>query len=138
MRKIFLILLLLPLASFSQNRIYHFEPEVVEIIGTLEIQTFAGPPNYENISQGDRIEKGWYLRLNEAITVEESKNDVDPNAETEKNVRIMQLAIGNDGIWKKLVIGKKIKAKGHFYHKLTGHHHSRILLWVDEVAAVIE
>ena len=117
------------------NPVFHYEPENVKLSGTVEQQTFPGLPNYENIKTGDEAEKGWYLRLDRPIDVVASKKDVDPNAETEKDVKVMHLAFNPDAsgavVMKK--VGEKVILSGHLIHRISGHQHSRVLMWVDEV-----
>lgn len=117
----------------AESSKYHYEPERVSLFGTIERQTFPGRPGYESIKKGDEIERGWYLRLTKPIDVEETKNDADPNSSTERSVRILQLT------WKSAQVedvirasnGKIVKLSGHLFHALSGHHHARVLLWID-------
>ncbi len=118
---------------FAKNKTYHYEPESVELVGIIDRQTFAGPPNYESIKQGDLIETGRYLRLEEPIDIEASNKDQIVNSENEKNVKIIQLTFMDDDLWNKLKPGKRLKIKGSLFHAFTGHHHARVLLSVDLV-----
>ncbi len=117
--------------------ILHYDPETVELSGKIEQQAFPGSPNYESIPEGDQVEKGWYLRLDRPIDVVETKNDApSPSSETERNVKIMHLAWGeNPGLRSKIKDVTKSKCevhlKGHLFHRWSGHHHSRVLMWVD-------
>ncbi len=115
----------------------HFESENIELDGTLERQTFPGKPNYESIKNGDEIERGWYLRLNTPIDVIPAKSsNSQNNLEFEKNVRIMQLVVMKDNeqeILKNLPNGSRITVRGAPFHRLTGHHHSRVLFEVHEL-----
>ncbi len=140
MTQIYLITLLFSLIEnplLAKNPIYHFEqvkPEITALAGTLEKQTFPGLPGYESIKNGDHPEKGWYLRLIRPIDVEASKSDTDPNSSTEKNIKIVQLANCYTSPEKKLLREKKnVWVKGYFFHALTGHHHSRVLFWVEKM-----
>ncbi len=36
---------------------------LIQLRGTLSYHTFAGPPNYESITQGDMSEPAWILKL---------------------------------------------------------------------------
>jgi hypothetical protein len=128
--------------AYSANPVLYYEPTIVELIGSIEQQTFPGPPNYESIVAGDRIEKGWYLKLSSPVDVEKTKND-DPstNSETERNVKIMQLTWHRSPEFKEKIraatkSGKKMCIKGHLFHRLTGHHHSRVLMWVDSLEEI--
>lgn len=134
----FLITATLAHAVNSQKRIIvHYEPEVVELRGTLEIQTFPGPPNYESIKDGDKTETSWYLRLPNTIDVLPTDPKSLNNSEVERNVKILQLAIGfNNSVWRKLDFiskGTSASVRGTLYHRSNGHHHSRVLLSVDQL-----
>lgn len=146
MKILFVILILIVNISlaYGANPILHYEPAIVELAGTIEQQTFPGPPNYESIAEGDKIEKGWYLRLFEPVDIVETKND-DPsaNSETERNVKIMHLTWHRSPKLKEAIRSvtktktkRKVRLKGHLFHRLTGHHHSRVLMWVDQLEEI--
>jgi hypothetical protein len=121
--------------------VYRYEPATTVLVGKIEQQTFPGPPGFESIQQGDEPEKGWYLRLDQFINVKASKEDVDPNSEDESHVQILQLAFDPEkATGKTIALEAKrhshVMLKGHLFHSLTGHHHSRVLLWVDEALEV--
>ncbi|MBI2605897.1 MAG: DUF4431 domain-containing protein [Deltaproteobacteria bacterium] len=121
----------------SPRQALAYEPAEVELTGTIETQTFPGPPNWESVANGDEIERGWYLRLDRQIDVGPRLDSNTANTESEKNVRILQIAVGNDSIWKELRDGRRCKLKGTLFHRLTGHHHSRVLIHADSFVAVI-
>jgi hypothetical protein len=110
----------------------------VDLIGTLDLQTFPGPPSYESIKSGDEVERYFYLRLAIPINVlpNLTRNDIQ-NAVEEKNVRTIQLSIGDDeNLWEKIRrMGKgvNVKIKGNLFHRFTGHHHSRVLMVVKAI-----
>lgn len=134
-----ILTLFLPTSLWAENRVYHYEPENVELIGTVEEQTFPGRPGYESIKNGDEIERGWYFRLLSPIDVELSKNDGDHNSKAESNVKILQLAwFPNKVVGAALpnLVGKKVELKGQLFHAFTAHHHARILMRVEVVEVV--
>lgn len=134
---IFCILLGLPLWSSAKNIQVKYEPNIVEIKGKLEIQTFPGLPNYESIASGDQAEKGFYVRLDHPIDVIGDKNDSGDNAQTELQVKVLQLATSHDdGTWDqihKAGVGAHVTITGVLFHRLSGHNHSRVLLSVTRV-----
>lgn len=73
----------------------------MELAGTLDLQTFPGPPNYESIATGDEMERHFYLKLDVPVDVVPGKDDHVDNPELEKNVKIVQLAINgeDDALW---------------------------------------
>lgn len=117
----------------AESNNLHYEPEKVTLTGTIERQTFPGRPGYESIKNGDEIERGWYLRISTPRNVEKRSQDSDPNTETEHNVEVLQLAWESEGVEKIIVrsVGKLVSLSGHLFHASNGHHHSRVLMWVD-------
>lgn len=106
----------------------------MELIGTLDVQTFPGSPNYDSIKDGDEIETHFYLKLGTPVDVlPTGKHPGVQDPEEERDVTIVQLAIDaeNEALWTRLRrIGKggRVKATGTLLHRFTGHHHSRVLL----------
>lgn len=128
---IWMVFVLISPFSFAVNKIVHYEPEVVKLEGIVETQTFPGRPNYESIKNGDEIEEGLYLRLNQSINVLVMPND-NVN-EVENNVKIIQIVDRNDADWQKLKKGGRFRITGMLFHRLTGHHHSRVLIDVQQI-----
>lgn len=121
-------------SAVAKSAVYHYDPEKVELRGKIEMQSFAGRPGYESVKNGDEIERGWYLKLNQPIDVEVRKDTVDPNASSEKDVKVLQLAINYRTVAKnELAVGKEVLVSGHLFHAFTGHHHARVLLSVDRI-----
>ncbi len=134
----FLLLFLFSCASLAANQVLTYGPSVVELKGTLDLQTFPGPPNYESIAGGDRIERHFYLKLNRPIDVlpKTGENSGVENAEEERNVKIIQLSISEERLWsrfRKLGEGGSVKLRGTLFHRFTGHHHSRVLMVVTDM-----
>lgn len=133
MKFIYIFLLLASGVSFSKNQELTYDPSVVQLTGTLDLQTFPGPPNYENIKSGDEIEKHFYIQLDHPIDIIPKGNHPEvENAEKELNVKTIQLSIGADEeLWmhfRKLAKNAHVKLTGKLFHRFTGHHHSRVLL----------
>ena len=138
MRLMVLISILVGCPAFCrttvQEKILRFDPATVELIGTVETQTFPGPPSYESIDRGDEIERGWYLRLKEAVTVEANSPTTDLGWKTEKHVRVLHMAVDWQRIpEKRLAVGKVVRVKGKLFNRQNGHHHSRVLIDVGEL-----
>lgn len=113
----------------------NYEPRTAELRGTIELQTFPGRPGYESIQNGDEVERGWYLRLKQPIEVQKNDKDTDPNASTEKNVRILQLAMKDDISAGQIPLKKEVCVSGHLFHAISGHHHTRVLIDVQRIGA---
>ncbi len=122
----------------------NYEPKVVTLTGTIVPQTFAGPPNYESVSKGDKAEKEWVLHLQQPIEL-----DAEADNDAEKNVKMIQLVMGystNQDAdpsaiaktqyknWKPLTQkGVTVLATGTLFHSMTGHHHTKVLMNVHEL-----
>ena len=129
-----LYLVLFSLWASAANRQTTYEPSVVTLEGLLDLQTFPGPPNFEDISSGDKIERHFYLKLNAPIDViPKGPHPGVDNPETEYSIRVLQLAIDGEDrpLWSQFRTaerGRNIKVRGTLFHRFTGHHHSRVLL----------
>jgi len=122
-------------AFATKIRTAYFQPKKTELIGTIESQTFPGPPNYENIANGDEVESGWYLRLSGPINITYAPREkaVD-NDMPLKNVKIVQMIVHYSSPTKELVkSGNKVKITGTLLGKLTGHHHARVLINIENI-----
>ncbi len=57
-----------------QLKTVFYEPEEVELRGTLYEEIYPGPPEYTSVEMGDRPEKAVFLTLKEPINVEANKD----------------------------------------------------------------
>jgi hypothetical protein len=137
MNIIWSLLFLIPVtSSATEKKVAYGSP--VELVGTLDLQTFPGPPGYESIQNGDDVERHFYLKLDLALAVlpDPKIKDIQDAAE-EKNVKIIQLSIGEDEkLWakfRKAGIGAHVAITGNLFHRFTGHHHSRVLMTVQNI-----
>jgi hypothetical protein len=77
-----LLLLLLPAVCVAQVELSgcrSYEPIVVALHGTLVRKTFAGPPNYSDISKGDKPETSWLLTLDSPICMAQDTSEPELN-----------------------------------------------------------
>jgi hypothetical protein len=110
-----------------------FEPAVSSIHGKLERRTYPGPPNYEDIGQGDEAETHWYVRLAEPICVDGKPGD-EFNGQDVAGVRLIQLVLLHDEYKTHArLVGKKVKATGSLFTWHTGHHRTPVLLKVTRL-----
>jgi hypothetical protein len=122
----------------AHGQVFTYGPTVA-LSGTLELQTFPGPPNYESIRNGDKRERCFYLRLDVPVEVEaKGAHPGVVNVQTERNVSVVQLAIDaeDDRLWsrfRKAGPGQRVKVEGTLFHQFTGHHHSRVLISVSKM-----
>jgi hypothetical protein len=127
-----LLLLLACLAytrAWSGSPCLRYEPEIVEISGTIKRQVFPGPPNYSSIKGGDRPETYWILRLSEPICVLAASSDSGEVNVAEPSVAKLQILQIDYKRYRHL-LGAKVRIKGRLTHAITGHHHTPVMIEV--------
>lgn len=130
---------LVALACNAENKVKYYEPALSELKGTIKMLTFPGRPNYEDIKNGDEPEKCPYLILDHTVDVV-PKLSTPPDSrqpfDGERNICLVQLAVGNDADWKLMKDGMRVMVKGELFDALSGHHRTRVLLLVREAKHV--
>lgn len=110
-----------------QSKTFFYEPEEVELSGTLHETVYPGPPEYMSVEMGDRPEEVVILTLKNPIDVE-IKGEDNFN-EPEKGVRELQIVFP-DSIPSAHQMKEEISLKGTLYHAHTAHHRRRVLMTV--------
>jgi len=121
--------LLAPTAALAA-RCLQYEPAKVAVSGVVFARTDWGPPGYGEDPAHDERERHLYVRLDRSLCVLRSYRD-DPDDQTERNVRVMELTWAFGAFPK--VQDRHVLMRGHLFHGYDGHHHTRVLLWVDRV-----
>ncbi|MFQ5431235.1 MAG: DUF4431 domain-containing protein [Nitrospinota bacterium] len=109
----------------------------VTLTGRVYRELYAGPPNYESIKGGDMPFSVLILKLDNPICVIAEPDD-ELNA-TVYNVKEVQINRGGMTDSKDVVkhhkgiINKKVVVTGSFYHRHTGYHRRRIVLWTNDI-----
>jgi hypothetical protein len=109
--------------------------DVVTLTGTLSSHVFAGSPNFESITHGDRKETAIILTLYAPIC---TKGGGDPQIdEPESKIHDLQLVITKPADWKtvKRRLGKRVVVTGTLFHGFTGHHRTKVLINVTNIEA---
>lgn len=100
-----------------------------EITGTLYKDTFAGPPNYESIADGDKPETYFLVKLVKPVCVDggAGADELEGNFTDIKNI---QLVLNGESTYDSLrtSLGKPVKCTGNLFSAHTGHHHTEVLL----------
>lgn len=118
-------------APAAENPCLKYEPDVVELHGTVKRVVFPGPPNYESVKNGDEPEPYWVLFLPKEICVQGDPKD-EFNSETERNVKSLQL-MDVDYQKDRSLLGESVIVKGTLMHSFTGHHHTPVLVQVKSI-----
>lgn len=121
-------------AGYSSNLSeYYFEPNVSIIEGTLITRLHYGPPNFGEDPENDDEEYPFILLLDDPISVIAKETDtINSNI---SDVSEIQLVLrGNPYVdMAKEYKNKHIKVQGTLFSAFTGHHHTKVLMVVDEV-----
>lgn len=122
---IFFVIFFESLTCHAQESLL-YEPTKVTLQGTLTVQNFAGPPNYDNIKKGDLPERAWILNLKNPVRVAESGDEL---SYTQENVREIQLVCDREcGNEFSLKQGDEVALIGTLFAAHTGHHHKGVLM----------
>ena len=132
-RLLVLLLFFISPISLAKNQTVYFEPQIVELSGTIAVLTLPGPPNYLSIKNGDAAETGGYLVLGAPVDVKLVPNIQMNNDELEHNISIIQLVLQNNDDWKKMENGNHVHINGTLFHAISAHHHTRVLLDVKKI-----
>ncbi|MFV0625435.1 hypothetical protein ACBY01_15680 [Sphingomonas sp. ac-8] len=104
---------------------------LVTIAGKLTLQSFAGPPNYESVVQGDAEEQALILELPRQICLE----DGEFADGSERFDRVHVIAIEPQLIRTlRQSVGREITVAGRAVGAHTGHHHAPMVLFAGAIA----
>lgn len=96
---------------------------------------FPGPPNYVDVSKGDKPETFWLLKVDSPICVAQDRSEPDLNPE-QRDVREVELVLNNEQ--QRRVnhrLGERVVATETLFGAHTGHHHTPVLLAVTYLNA---
>ena len=115
----------------------HYGPSAVTLEGTLIRRPYPGPPNYESEREGDQRDTALILSIPRPICVAPDSASDEGDRQLESGVRELQLAIGTDSLWAQLraAHSSRLRVTGELFHAISGHHRTRVLLWVIQIRA---
>jgi hypothetical protein len=99
----------------------------IEVTGVIKLEVFPGPPNYENIAEGDIPENYWFAVFDKSVCFSPD------NEFLSEEVALTKIQLMFDGSDNQLEEGKKYFIKGITVPAHTGHHHSDVLLQVKSI-----
>jgi hypothetical protein len=100
----------------------------VSLSGRIERQDANGPPNYGEDPGQDRKESFLQLVLDTPICVFADQSD-GPS----ERIRTLELAVTNGS--SPALAGRRAIVTGTLYHAHTGHHHTPVLIAVEQIQA---
>ncbi|MEP6827191.1 MAG: hypothetical protein ABJA10_03870 [Aestuariivirga sp.] len=130
-----LLLFICGLSSFASAACYDLsKSEPKTLVGHLKLQTFAGPPNYEDVRKGDTPERVFILKLDKSICL--TGDDFADPAKFFDEVHVVR----SDNI------GNRMRAFVDSYVTVnlsqpmaaeTGHHHRPLVAWVTKIGRAL-
>jgi|SRR5882672_4463542 len=109
----------------------HYEPVLVQLSGTVVIESQFGPPNYGENPATDMQVKIAVLELDRPVSVVGDPKD-EFNQESVDNIQRMQLVDLKGGRFSPYA-GKHVRVSGTLFHAITGHHYTDVLLTVRTI-----
>jgi uncharacterized membrane protein YhaH (DUF805 family) len=106
------------------------EPKSLE--GKLTMVTFPGPPNYEDVTQGDKPEVNYILESNRSFCVFSDLGSVDDV--TQAQIMPLNNTVGSR---MEALLGQKVRVQlSDQYTAHTGHHHAPFLATVKSIVPI--
>ena len=101
----------------------------ITVTGKLSVQTFAGPPNYESIVNGDAEERALILEMPRRICVSDGEfidgmtavDRVHVSSELPALLNVLNAAMG-----------RRVTIRGEAFGAHTGHHRAPLVLFAEE------
>jgi hypothetical protein len=106
-----------------------YDDKTVSVRGKVIVRTFFGPPGYGEDPKTDSRERQALLKLDHPICVDASSNEEFEVAETNQK-EITLVPAGSFSM--SSYIGKRVTVKGSLFHAETGHHHTMILIQLEQ------
>lgn len=110
------------------------EEDEIVVYGELSRQTFAGPPNYEDVNKGDKAETYWILtvRGNPVTFCPLAGEKGKPG--TLGSVNRFQLVLDeNQPGLRQALIARYAFVRGRIFVAHSGHHHTAALIRVSDL-----
>jgi|SRR5580704_17561300 hypothetical protein len=106
-----------------------YEPTRVVLSGTISTKLAYGPPGYGEDPAHDARERYLNLTLDNPICVD---SGVSPNDDSERNERSLQMVFFDDHSFQSKWMGQHVAVTGTLFHAISGHHHTKVLIIVNE------
>ena len=121
-------------SAVSAGECLDYEPAMVTIQGSVSLKPAFGPPGFGEDPKHDAREDYLALILDSSVCVAAGPKPHNDDV-AEDNIRTMQLVFSSGEAFQhaKQWSGKQISVTGSLYHEFTGHHHTTVLLKVNEI-----
>ena len=126
----FLVIALLILPEMAIARCLPWEPDPVTLVGVLEVRDLPGPPSYRNIAKGDFAEPVYFVRLDEAVCVNEDLESSLPR-KSHHGMTEIQLSIPKERRSSLTpLVGKRIRLSGTLFSGSTAYYRTPVAIRV--------
>lgn len=112
------------------------DDNTTKLVGKLAVQTFPGLPNYTNIEKGDEAETYWILTTKKEYCGEGQSIETGNVQRLDEKSRHFQLVLTPEQYKQyKNFLNKQIVVTGKMFIGHTGHHHTPMLIEVNQMEA---
>lgn len=122
--------LLSPAIAAHAAPCFKYDTETVVLKGRVRLETFYGPPNYGENPATDSREQQAILYLKLHLCTQES--DDDPAEVRQRRVTL----VPHGGLSLKAFADKEVAVKGKLFHATTGHHHTPVLISLEQAPTI--
>jgi hypothetical protein len=119
-------LALLPPPSAASGECFRYEPDAVNITGTLARHMFYGAPGFGEDPEHDEKETGFYLELAVPLCTVAEQDDIDRPLTGIRRVQLVLDAAGYARL--RPFLGRRVTLRGTLFGAITAHHHTPVLL----------
>ena len=117
----------------------HYEPAVVQLSGTVQLERHYGPPNFGGTPRSDAVLMVPVLILDSPVMVQ--GNPPDPrggpalDGTTYPSVARVQMTFGTPGTATSTLNGRHVTVRGKLFEKISAQNYTDVLISVDGLAA---
>ena len=117
-----------PAPQANRSSCLRYEPDTVQISGTLSRHMYYGLPGFGEDPKHDEKEMGFYLDLASPICMKSGGDDIDVAKTAIRRIQLVLDQHGYDSL--RPYLGRKVTLRGTVFGAITGHHHTPVLLSV--------
>jgi Domain of unknown function (DUF4431) len=121
-----------------EKQCFNYGPESVALEGQLYRKSFAGPPNYEDITKGDEEEIYWLIKTTKPFCVNGTKQLYESKLENQSEVQLVISSKLNFYRTKLNLLNQSVIVKGSLFPQMTGHHKTEVLIDVEALGKANE
>jgi hypothetical protein len=135
-RLVLLFSLLFQMTVYAVDKECSVDSKSCVFTGSLELHTYPGLPNYEDIKKGDEAETGLYLKLDQPMVIRFIDYENKKEIPAKESISLMHIA----GEFDEKRFFKLAKEKNHVtidgttFEWQFGHHHTHFLITPKKIS----